>query len=103
MHFWYMLLVDRLVVTRRGWCSEAQERGAERGRADGEESRDEKCDVVAAVEGGEGAEACTHQAIRASGGEAGQDGEAERAAHHERSVDDSRSKPGVLRRNVTQS
>src|ERR1700730_608599 len=98
MHFWYMLL-----VARRGRRGEAQERGAERGRASGEDSRDEKGDVVPTVEGGEVIEACTHQAVRASGGEAGQDGEAERTAHHERGVDDSRSKPGVLRRNVTQS
>ena len=59
--------------------------------------------MVAAVEGGEVVEACAHQAVRASGGEAGQDGETQCAAHHERGVDDSRSQPGVLRRNVTQS
>lgn len=49
-----MLLASRLVVarlsTRRG---EAEERGAERGRAGGEKSRDEKGDVVAAIEGGQ--------------------------------------------------
>src|SRR5205823_1701850 len=87
-HFWYTLLVSQLVLLWRGRCGEAQERGAEHGRTDGKESRDEKCNLVAAVEGGEMIETCTHQAVRVSGGEAGKDGETERTAHHERGVDD---------------
>ena len=79
------------------------ERSTERGRAGGEESRDEKCDVVAAVESGEGAGACDQQSARDSGSEAGKDGETQRAAHHERGVDDSRGKAGFSRRNVAHS
>src|SRR6266516_3287269 len=84
----YTLLVSQLVLVWRGRCGEAQERGAEHGRTDGEESRDEKCNLVAAVDGGEGVESCAQQGVCASGGEAGKDGETERTTHHERGVDD---------------
>ena len=56
--------------------------------------------MVAADERGERALAVGAQAGRARGGEAGKHGEAERAAHHERRVDDARGESGLLRRDV---
>jgi hypothetical protein len=53
--------------------------------------------VVAAVEGGKRAVAGAEQAVGAGSSEAG---EAERAAHHESSVDNSRGEPGFLWRDV---
>lgn len=97
-----MLLVARFALIWRGRHAEVQERGTEYGRASGEDGRDEKCNLITTVEGGEMAGTRTQRAVRASGGEAGKDGETRRATHHERGVDDTRRKTGILRRNVIQ-
>ncbi len=65
------------------WRGDAEEYRTERGCTGGEEGRDEKCDVVATVEGGELAGASSQQATRASSSKAGKNGEAECATHHE--------------------
>src|SRR5205085_4160259 len=88
-----------VVRCRRGRC--AEERGAEHGRRDGEESADEEGGVVAAVEGSESGVAGGQQAVGAGDGEAGEERETEGAAHHERGVDDSGGKAGFGRRDVT--
>ena len=56
--------------------------------------------MVAAVEGHEMAGACGQQVGRASGSKAGEDRQAERPAHHERGIDDSRGQAGFSWRNV---
>ena len=56
--------------------------------------------MIAAVEGREMAGACGQQAGRASGSEAGEDRQAERPAHHERGIDDSRGQAGFSWRNI---
>ena len=65
-----------------------------------EERAGEERELVAAVERLEGAVAGRAQRVRARGREARQDGEAERAAHHERRVDDARREARLLRLDV---
>ena len=83
-----------------GRGSGPQQRSADGGRGGREERADEEGSVVAAGERHERAVAGGGQALRAGGGEAGQDGEPERPAHHERGVDDPGGEPGLARLDV---
>src|SRR5688500_13336845 len=78
----------------------AEEHGAQHRTPEREEGGYEERCVVAADERDEGAVAGSEQRVRAGSGKAGQDRQAERAAHHERGVDDPGREPGFVRLDV---
>src|SRR5579883_14843 len=78
----------------------AQEERTERRGCGGEERACKEGSVVAAIERGERRSATGQQTTGARGGKAGENGEAKRAAHHERGVEDARGQARFARLDI---